>query len=456
MNKHYFKRILESIITRKKDSVLIFFIIFILSFFVIVSICISRLGSNISESVKTDMEIKTYINGLDFDDLNTGGYANLINSTFQNIDYHFDNYCKENDCIYNSTYNTEVYSDVSSYEEEMDNDFKENFTLFSASSYDTFTASGLSLIDGDYFKDNERYSILVNDGSFLYLNGVKIKVGDVIDITINNLTYNFQVIGTFVNKGNASVINKESYYNLGVNMIINRDDFFEICNEANRKVTSNCLGIKAVDGHRFEKLKKDFQRELNDAINEKRIIDKVKNYNIETNENEYNKIVSPSDNLKKLYNIISIVMVLISCLLLVNVVTFLNENRLKEYAVLLAMGQNKTLSILSFAIEILLIAFLAITLSLPLGIKVAKSSADTLLENNLKRQERLAKISKSEEDFDVFEKQLDLYSKYEVEIENIDIVFIYVVNDIFILISCLFVFVSIQRLKPRELLLKGK
>ena len=99
---------------------------------------------------------------------------------------------------------------------------------------------------------------------------------------------------------------------------------------------------------------------------------------------------------------------------------------------------------------------MAITLSLPLGIRIAKSSANSLLENNLKRQERLAKISGSEEDFDVFEKQLDLYSQYEVEVSNNDIAFVYLVNDFFILVSCLFVFISISRLKPRELLLKGK
>ena len=453
MNKHYFKRIIESIITRRKDSLLIFFIIFILSFFIIVSTCISRLGSSISESVKTDMEIKIYIPNLEFDDLNTGGYANLVNGTYENIDYHLDNYCKENDCNYNSSYSTTVYSNISNFQES-DPNLIETFGLFSATSYDVFSSQGLTISDGEYFKDNERYSALVSNGA--YIDGAAVEVGDVIDITINNITYNFQVIGLFSNGSSASNINKENYYTNETSIIVNRDDLFEICNDANRRVQTNCLGITALDGHRLEKLKTDFIVQLNDAINEKRMADRLKKYSVETNEEEYNKIVSPSDNLKKLYNIISLVMVVISCLLLVNVVTFLNENRLKEYAVLLSMGQNKTLSILSLAIEILLIAFLAITLSLPLGIRIAKSSANSLLENNLKRQERLAKISGSEEDFDVFEKQLDLYSQYEVEVSNNDIVFVYLVNDFFILVSCLFVFISISRLKPRELLLKGK
>ena len=57
MSKHYFKRIFESIIARRKDSILIFSIIFILSFFIIVATCISRLGTNISNSVKDNIEI---------------------------------------------------------------------------------------------------------------------------------------------------------------------------------------------------------------------------------------------------------------------------------------------------------------------------------------------------------------------------------------------------------------
>lgn len=92
-------------------------------------------------------------------------------------------------------------------------------------------------------------------------------------------------------------------------------------------------------------------------------------------------------------------------------ITFLNEKRIHEYAVLLAIGQSKLLSIISFALEILIIAFLAISLSFPIGIRVAKPSADKVLEANIKRQERMAMISGNQEDFDVFEKQLALYEE---------------------------------------------
>ena len=66
MSKHYFKRIFESIIARRKDSILIFSIIFILSFFIVVATCISRLGTNISNSVKDNIEISVYTNDVEF------------------------------------------------------------------------------------------------------------------------------------------------------------------------------------------------------------------------------------------------------------------------------------------------------------------------------------------------------------------------------------------------------
>ena len=453
MNKHYFKRILESIITRKKDSLLMFFIIFILSFFIIVSTCISRLGSKISENVKTSMEVNIYTDDLEFKESNANGYGMLVNSTYQNIDDHFKNYCKENDCVYDSSYSINVYSNISHYSEKVDDGFVENLGLYTAISYDAFKSQGLSLSEGsEYFDDNDRYVALVSNSC--YIDGEDVKIGDTINVTLRSVTYNFQVIGTF-SYGN-SLTSSKSHYTSNTSIIVNKDDFFELCDEANKQVNLNRIGINAIDGFRFNELKNGFNLQLSDAIKEKRMLDKLNDYTVQTNQEEYERIVSPSDNLKSLYNIISIVMVIISCLLLINVVTFLNENRLKEYAILLSMGQKKSLSIFSFGIEILLIAFLAITLSLPLGINVAKSSANKLLDSNLKRQERLAKISGSEEDFDIFEKQVALYSEYEVEVNASDIIFVYLINDGFILISCLFAFISISKLKPRQLLLKGK
>lgn len=414
MSKHYFKRIFESIITRRKDSILIFSIIFILSFFIIVATCISRLGTNISNSVKDNIEISVYTNDVDFKN----------NEDCIDIDDDFTYYCRDNNCIYESSYDAKAY-----IKNEYGN--KSEGILASAVSYDAFTSSNYEITN--YFSDTNQ--VLVNAGML-------IEEGDKIDIYIKDKPYTFEVVGFFINN-DSSISSKNLYYDGETKFIINKDEFFSIAKENNIKLKPNFMGIKTY-GTTYEELELTF----------KDIIDKeAKSYTISSNIDEYNKVVKPSESLKDLYNVIMIVMVFISCLLLINVITFLNEKRIHEYAVLLAIGQSKLLSIISFALEILIIAFLAISLSFPLGIRVAKSSADKMLEANIKRQERMAMISGNQEDFDVFEKQLTLYEEYEISISTLDVVYIYLINDSFILVSCLFAFVSISMLKARQLLI---
>lgn len=414
MSKHYFKRIFESIITRRKDSILIFSIIFILSFFIIVATCISRLGTNISNSVKDNIEISVYTNDVEFKN----------NEDCIDIDDDFTYYCRDNNCIYESSYDAKAY-----IKNEYGN--KSEVVLASAVSYDAFTSSNYEITN--YFSDTNQ--VLVNAGML-------IEEGDKIDIYIKDKPYTFEVVGFFINN-DSSISSKNPYYDGETKFIINKDEFFSIAKENNIKLKPNFMGIKTY-GTTYEELELTF----------KDIIDKeAKSYTISSNIDEYNKVVKPSESLKDLYNVIMIVMVFISCLLLINVITFLNEKRIHEYAVLLAIGQSKLLSIISFALEILIIAFLAISLSFPIGIRVAKSSADKMLEANIKRQERMAMISGNQEDFDVFEKQLALYEEYEISISTLDVVYIYLINDTFILVSCLFAFISISKLKARELLI---
>ena len=414
MSKHYFKRIFESIITRRKDSILIFSIIFILSFFIIVATCISRLGTNISNSVKDNIEISVYTNDVEFKN----------NEDCIDIDDDFTYYCRDNNCIYESSYDAKAY-----IKNEYGN--KSEVVLASAVSYDAFTSSNYEITN--YFSDTNQ--VLVNAGML-------IEEGDKIDIYIKDKPYTFEVVGFFINN-DSSISSKNPYYDGETKFIINKDEFFSIAKENNIKLKPNFMGIKTY-GTTYEELELTF----------KDIIDReTKKYTISSNIDEYNKVVKPSESLKDLYNVIMIVMVFISCLLLINVITFLNEKRIHEYAVLLAIGQSKLLSIISFALEILIIAFLAISLSFPIGIRVAKSSADKMLEANIKRQERMAMISGNQEDFDVFEKQLALYEEYEISISTLDVVYIYLINDSFILVSCLFAFISISRLKARQLLL---
>ena len=111
----------------------------------------------------------------------------------------------------------------------------------------------------------------------------------------------------FINN-DSSISSKNPYYDGETKFIINKDDFFSIAKENNIKLTPNYMGIKAYETT-YEELELTF----------KDILDKeAKSYTISSNIDEYNKVVKPSESLKDLYNVIMIVMVIISCLLLIN------------------------------------------------------------------------------------------------------------------------------------------
>ena len=112
------------------------------------------------------------------------------------------------------------------------------------------------------------------------------------------------------------------------------------------------------------------------------------------------------------------------------------------------------MSIISFAIEILIIANIAITIAIPIGIKTAKNSSDELIRENLKIQDRLAYINNNQEDIDIFKQQSEIYKNYTISIASEDILIIYVVINGLVLLSCLYVFISISKIRPRILLTK--
>ena len=119
-----------------------------------------------------------------------------------------------------------------------------------------------------------------------------------------------------------------------------------------------------------------------------------------------------------------------------------------------SLGQSKLLSIISFALEILIIANIAITIALPIGIKVARIGSDKLINENLKMQDRLAYITNNQEDIDIFKQQDEIYSNYKISVDNKDILMVYGLNNSLVLLSCLYVFIAISKTKPRILISK--
>ena len=60
----------------------------------------------------------------------------------------------------------------------------------------------------------------------------------------------------------------------------------------------------------------------------------------------------------------------------------------------------------------------------------------------------------NQEDIDIFKQQSEIYKNYTISIASEDILIIYVVINGLVLLSCLYVFISISKIRPRILLTK--
>ena len=455
MNKHYFKRIIESIITRRKDSLLIFFIIFILSFFIIVSTCISRLGSNISNEVLSSMDMNLYIKGLEIKTMNTTGFGALVNKTLVNIEDNIKELADKEDATYEIVYKR-TFDTNFSYAQN-DEEYVKHFNgyyqsdVYSGASLEAFQSDGLSIAEGRYFnEDEDKAAIILNN---TYVNNEKANVGDTLSIKINNRTYEYTIVGLFNLAYSGDTIENKTYYE-DPSIILSKNSMLELCNDANIAPIISRINLSFKNGYRLQTLESELRQCINDAVRTSRLNGRLINDSIESNYDDYEKLIAPSKNMSTLYSIISIIISFISCLLLINIVIYLNDKRLKEYAILQSLGQSKLLSIISFALEILIIANIAITIALPIGIKVAKISSDKLINENLKIQDRLAYITNNQEDIDIFKQQNEIYSNYTITVENKDILMVYGLNNSLVLLSCLYVFIAISKTKPRILISK--
>lgn len=455
MNKHFFKRIIESIITRKKDSLLIFFIIFFLSFFIIVSVCISRLGYNISSTVLSSMNMNIYIQNLEIEQIKVKGFGALVNKTLINLEDNIKELAEKEEADFEISYSSHFNANF--YYAHMEDDYLNSFDgfydilVYSGTSIGAFNEDGLTITEGRYFDNNEEMAALILNNT--YINNEKVNVGDTLSIKINNRIYDYPVVGLFEIDYSNNTINNKKFYN-DATIILSKNSMLQLCNDANIAPNISRLDFSFKNGYRYEILKNELEECIHDTIRTTRLNGRLKNNHIESNYDDYKKIIAPSNNMSILYSIISIIISFISCLLLINIVIYLNDRRLKEFAILQSLGQRKIMSIISFALEILIIANIAITIAIPIGIKTAKISSNELIRENLKMQDRLAYISNNQEDIDIFKQQSEIYTNYTINVASEDIIIIYVVINGLVLLSCLYVFISISKIKPRMLLTK--
>lgn len=396
-----------------------------------------------------------YIQNLEIEQIKVKGFGALVNKTLINLEDNIKELAEKEEADFEISYSSHFNTNF--YYAHMEDDYLNSFDgfydilVYSGTSIGAFNEDGLTITEGRYFDNNEEMGALILNNT--YINNEKVNVGDTLSIKINNRIYDYPVVGLFEIDYSNNTINNKKFYN-DATIILSKNSMLQLCNDANIAPEISKLNFSFEDGYRYEKIKTELRQCIDDAVRTTRLNGRLKNNHIESNYDDYKKIIAPSNNMSILYSIISIIISFISCLLLINIVIYLNDRRLKEFAILQSLGQSKILSIISFALEILIIANIAITIAIPIGIKTAKISSNELIRENIKMQDRLAYISNNQEDIDIFKQQSEIYTNYTINVASEDIIIIYVVINGLVLLSCLYVFISISKIKPRMLLTK--
>lgn len=401
------------------------------------------------------MNMNIYIQNLEIEQIKVKGFGALVNKTLINLEDNIKELAERENANFEIAYSSRLSSnfDYAHLEDDYIDSFDGfyNRLIYSGTSLDAFNEDGLTITNGRYFNENEEMAALILNNT--YINNEKVNIGDILSIKINDRIYDYPVVGLFEIDYSNNTINNKKFYN-DATVILSKNSMLQLCNDANIAPNISRLDFSFKNGYRYEALKDELKECINDTVRTTRLNGRLKNNHIESNYDDYKKLIAPSNNMSILYSIISIIISFISCLLLINIVIYLNDKRLKEFAILQSLGQSKILSIISFALEILIIANIAITIAIPIGIKTARISSNELIRENLKMQDRLAYISNNQEDIDIFKQQSEIYTNYTINVATEDILIIYVVINGLVLLSCLYVFISISKIRPRVLLTK--
>ncbi len=439
------RRILWSLWARKKETFIIWFLVFILSAFMTLAYASRMANDDILKRIEENIEVS-----LNFISPELEGYENNI------LPGGFDS---ENHLKMINEFVAEVKNFIAEYGN--DSEFVEVYSLAlevndiapmgsdnNIYSYDAavFTDEDYSIKDGRTFAEDELTSgarlCLMNE--YFATNGDNmINVGDI--IYLGDIDY--QVIGIFGDSANRSLLDTTYRYpKYLAQVIIPEEEIFALALQ-NQKA----LGLKhpsiIIKGNEIDI--QDFKEELSGLINTQTHI----NADIETNEGISDSLRKPIENVGLIFSFIAYSMIGISFILLFSFVLYLARKRKKEFGILIAMGQSKLLTIGEFLFELLLIANLAFALSIPLSVKMTESISHNMINTNIERQKRIAEISFVDKDYEILNEQENLYATYDLRLSNGEYLTLLLMNNGVIIISSAMVMLLIARIKPKDLLL---
>ncbi len=457
--KNNFKRIISSIVNHKKDSLLIFGLVFILASFVMIYwlfyFSCSSLVSSINDKASISASLhEDSLNGQGEEALREILLENKISLNDNIFDSYKDYYYKTLDNVLALKSDEKVISSSVL--------IKGNFRIYqnndSALRYDvigfdedTFNKEGFTLTKGNFIsKHNE---IMVSEDFFIVDGNSNnyLDVGSYVYIkNANDEVREYEVVGLYKKERDSNSFNEDVLYSSQEIMM----DNYEIIDFA---YMDDCLGISnillKVRGYDYS----------NKLINElKRTLNVIKigddnNYlyplfNAEINNTMASELISPVKSMKNLFQIIAVIMIVIMMLLLCNFMFYIVNKRRKELAIFMALGQSRIEVIRSFLLEVIIIFTISFILASPFAYLVGKNISNDMLRSNLDMQNRIANISLSEQSLEISSIGQDVVSEYNLSLNLLDYLLVYLSSGLLIVISSSLAINALCKIRLKELL----
>lgn len=347
---------------------------------------------------------------------------------------------------------------------DMANVVSPDLTVIGVSDYtldEKFSTSDYVLVEGEgIISSLETENAVMIEESLAEVN--EIKVGDTIKITASNDgdKMNLTVVGIY----KAENLTSSNISGMGVSLDYNKlyvryDTAINIKKVAKEETKDSDAMFRGVtnssDGIDEVVFKVD------DPTNVDSVLEFAKNTNIDftkfkldANTEEYEQMIKPIENVASFATILVAIVAIAGALIIMLILMLWIKERTYETGILLSLGESKFKIVLQYAIEVLLIAILAFTLSIFTGDIISEKVGDVLLEKELSTlsEENQGRPNMGGGRFEKNEQNTEVISEIDVSVNFEVIIQLYGVGLLIVLISSITPTILVFRYKPKKIL----
>lgn len=177
-----------------------------------------------------------------------------------------------------------------------------------------------------------------------------------------------------------------------------------------------------------------------------------KGYEFNDNSEKYNSVATPMQNMKDLSNIIVYSSIIASVIIIGLISILFCKERKKEMGIYLALGEKKINIALQILLETLIIAIVAITISVFTGNMLATKVSKQMLENQINEQNTQTTNQGYYNSEDIVDDE-EVMDNYKVTLDINTIISIYLIAIFSISISTILPIYYTLKLNPRKILM---